>query len=51
MASGMNRVRIGYANRQVIASVEFYPRPLSNLEIAAALDKSKTYPIDPKCPF
>jgi len=50
-ASGLSLVRIGHLNNQAIASVEIYLRSLTDLEIAEAMARSKTYPINPTCPF
>ncbi len=47
----MSLARIGFLNNQAIASAEIYLRPLSQPEIVAAMDRSKTYPINPSCPY
>ncbi len=51
--SGLNRFVIGYApgfpTTQAFASLEFYLRPLSQLEVAAAMTNSKTYPLNASC--
>jgi hypothetical protein len=47
----MSLVRIGFLNNQAIASAEIYLRPLSQPDIAAAMEKSYTYPINPSCPY
>jgi hypothetical protein len=47
----MSLVRIGFLNNQAIASAEIYLRPLSQPDIAAAMARSYTYPINPSCPY
>jgi len=39
----------GTATKNGMASFEFYLRPLSQLEIIAAMARSRTYPINPNC--
>jgi len=50
---GLNRIRIGYfigyINFQSIASVELYLKPFSQADVAAAMARSKTFPVNSKC--
>jgi len=52
-AVGLNRIRIGsflsYDNFQSIASVEMYLTPFTQADVAAAMARSKTFPVNSKC--
>ncbi len=50
---GLDRIRIGYfvgyINFQSIASVELYLTPFTQADVAAAMARSKTFPVNSKC--
>ncbi len=51
--SNLDRIQLGYfstlGTKNSMASFEFYLRPLSQTEISAAMERSKTFPINPTC--
>jgi hypothetical protein len=51
--TNLDRIQLGYfankGTKNSMASFEFYLRPLSQAEISAAMERSKTFPINPTC--
>jgi hypothetical protein len=51
--TNLDRIRLGYflnsGLKNGLASLEFYLRPLSQPEIAAAMTRSKSFPLNPTC--